>query len=306
MTDMHTPVGQPEPNTKEDRPVVFAHPSEDEFARILDFYRIKWLYEPRSFPLEWENEKPVEMFTPDFYLSELDLYVELTTMQQRLVTEKNRKLRRLRQLYPEVNIRLLYRRDYHRILAKYGYGPLAGADVGRFDRVLFSAQQVERRVGQLGRQISRDYAESHLLLVGVLKGMICFMADLMRRITVPLGVDFMAISHYESEGNGAVRIVKDLEQSVGGLDVLVVEDIVDTGMTLNYLLGYLSARQPRSLKVCILLDRRARRLVDIPLEYVGFEIPDEFVVGYGLDYEQKYRNLPFIAVLRPEEKGRKK
>jgi hypoxanthine phosphoribosyltransferase len=127
------------------------------------------------------------------------------------------------------------------------------------------------------------------------------MADLMRQISLPVAVDFMAISSYENENpdSGFVRILKDLDENIEGRDVLVVEDIVDTGMTLNYLLGYLQARRPASIKVCTLLDRRARRLVDVPIEYVGFEIPDEFVIGYGLDFGQIYRNLPFIATLRP-------
>lgn len=277
----------------------FAHPSEEEFARILDFYRIEWHYEPRSFPLIWEGNTAVEMFTPDFYLPDLDIYIELTTMKQSLVTNKNRKLRHLRELYPEINIKLLYKKDYHRLLAKYGYGPLGRAKVQGFESILFSEAQIQKRVRELGRQISQDYAGRPPLLVGVLKGVACFMADLMRAISLPLSVDFMAISAYGSDGDQAVRIVKDLDRSITGQHVLMIEDIVDTGMTLNYVLNYLSAHHPASLQVCSLLDKRPRRLVDVPLAYVGFQIPDEFVVGYGLDYHEEYRNLPFIAVLRP-------
>lgn len=282
------------------QPTRFAHPSEEEFARILDFYRIEWRYEPRSFPLIWEGNTAVEMFTPDFYLLELDLYVELTTMKQSLVTAKNRKLRHLKELYPEINIKLLYKRDYHRLLAKYGYGPLGRAKVQGFDSILFSEAQILKRVRELGRQISQDYAGRPPLLVGILKGMTCFMADLMRAISLPLAVDFMAISAYGANGDETVRIVKDLEHSIADRHVLLVEDIVDTGMTLNYVLNYLSAHKPASLEVCTLLDKRPRRLVDVPLAYVGFQIPDEFVVGYGLDYQEEYRNLPFIAVLKPQ------
>lgn len=277
----------------------FAHPSEEEFARILDFYRIEWQYEPRSFPLEWHGDTASEMFTPDFYLPDLGMYVELTTMKQSLVTNKNRKLRHLRELYPEINIKLLYKKDYHRLLAKYGYGPLSTAKVQGFDSILFSEVQIQKRVRELGRQISQDYANRPPLLVGILKGVACFMADLMRAISLPLAVDFMAISTYGSNGDEAVRIVKDLDRSIAGRHVLMVEDIVDTGMTLNYVLSYLTAHRPASLQVCTLLDKRPRRLVDVPLAYVGFQIPDEFVVGYGLDYQEEYRNLPFIAVLRP-------
>lgn len=291
------------PSVSSPAKVVFAHPSEEEFARILDFYRIQWQYEPRSFPLHWEGCPKVEMFTPDFYLPELDLYVELTTLKQSLVTTKNRKLRRVRQLYPHTNIKLLYRKDYHRLLAKYGYGPLGKAKVEALDRILLSAPQIQRRVSELGAEITTDYVGRRPLLVGVLKGVACFMADLMRSISLPLTIDFMAVSHYGDKAKGAVRIVKDLDESVTGCHVLMVEDIVDTGMTLHYVLNYLAGHKPASLEVCTLLDKRSRRLVDVPLKYIGFEIPDEFVVGYGLDFGEEYRNLGYIAALKPEAKG---
>ena len=278
--------------------VKFAHPSEIEFAHILDFYGVKWSYEPRSFPLRWDGDRIVEMFTPDFYLPDLDLYVELTTLRQKLVTEKNRKLRELRELYPDVNVKLLYKRDYHRLLAKYGYGPLAQGDIQTIDRVLIDAEQVQNRVAELGRQIALDYAGSQPVLVGVLKGVLCFMSDLMRQVSLPLSVEFMSISYFSGDKDG-VKVTKDLDGDITGQHVIMVEDIVDTGMTLNYLLNYLRTRDPASLKVCTLLDKRVRRLVDVPLDYVGFEIPDEFVVGYGLDYLEKYRNLSFIGVLKP-------
>jgi len=280
------------------RPATFAHPSEEDFARLLDFYCIEWLYEPRSFALRWEGGKIAEMFTPDFYLPELDIYVELTTLKQNLITEKNRKLRQLRELYPEVNVRLLTKSDFHKLLAKYGYGPLGEAKVEGVDRVLYSHAQIQRRVRTLARRISRDYGDERLVLIGVLKGVLCFMADLMQHLSLPVTVDFMAVSHYGGDGQ-VVRITRDLDSSIAGKHVLMVEDIVDTGMTLNYILGHLSAHNPASLRVCTLLDKRARRLLDLPLDYVGFEIPDEFVVGYGLDYKGEYRNLPFIGVLKP-------
>ena len=290
------------------RPSSFGHPSEEEFAKLLDFYRIEWLYEPRSFPLAWQNGKVVEMFTPDFYLPELDLYIELTTLKQSLITEKNRKLRRLRELDPEINIKLLNKSDYLRLLAKYGYGRLGGTKVKGIDLVLFSHTQIQRRVKALAKRISRDYMGKKLVLVGILKGVMCFMSDLMQHITLPLNVDFMAISYYGTDDESAVKITKDLDTSIAGLDVLMVEDIVDTGMTLNYVLNHLASHNPASLRVCTLLDKRVRRLIDVPLDYIGFEIPDEFVVGYGLDYHGEYRNLPFIGVLKPkliEEDGKK-
>ena len=290
------------------RPSSFGHPSEEEFAKLLDFYRIEWLHEPRSFPLARQDGKVVEMFTPDFYLPELDLYIELTTLKQSLITEKNRKLRRLRELYPDINIKLLNKNDYLRLLAKYGYGRLGGTKVKGVDRVLFSHTQIQRRVKSLAKRVSRDYMGRKLVLVGILKGVMCFMADLMQHITLPLNVDFMAISYYGTNNESAVKITKDLDISIAGLDVLMVEDIVDTGMTLNYVLNHLASHSPASLRVCTLLDKRVRRLVDVPLDYIGFEIPDEFVVGYGLDYHGEYRNLPFIGMLKPElieEEGKK-
>jgi len=281
------------------RPAEFAHPSEEEFAKLLDFYRIEWLYEPRSFPLRWNGGEIAEMFTPDFYLPELDLYIELTTLKQNLITEKNHKLRQLRELHPEVNIKLLTRNDFIKLLAKYGYGPLGEAKIEGVSRILYSHSQIQRRVKTLARHISRDYAGQRVVMVGILKGVVCFMADLMQHISLPVTLDFMAITYYGSEDQ-VVKITRDLDSSITGQHVLMVEDIVDTGMTLNYILSHLSAHNPASLRVCALLDKRARRLINVPIDYTGFEIPDEFVVGYGLDYKGEYRNLPFIGVLYPK------
>jgi hypoxanthine phosphoribosyltransferase len=277
-------------------PEPFAHPAEAELARILDFYGIRWEYEPHSFPLRWEGDRVVEAFTPDFYLPDLDLYVEVTTLRGGLNTEKNRKVRLLRQLYPQVMVKLLKRRDVFRLLAKYGYGPLGPDDMPELDRVLIPPQKLQERVAELAKAIEEDYRHLEPVLVGVLRGVICFMADLMRQLTIPITVDFLAISSYGQ--GGAVRILKDLDEDVRGRHVLLVEDIVDTGITLRKVLDHLEAKGPASLRVCALLDKRARRLVDIPLHYVGFEIPDEFVVGYGLDFRQRYRNLPFIAIVK--------
>lgn len=283
------------------RQVHFAHPSEEEFARLLDYYNIEWIYEPRSFPLEKRNQPASEMFTPDFYLPVLDLYVELTTMKQSLVTQKNRKLRRLKELYPEIKITLLYKNDYDRLLAKYGVGPLAQSRAHSLRRVLFTASEIDKRVRQIAAAISHDYEGQRPVLIGVQRGFLCFMADLMRQITVPLDIDFMAISYYGKGKETGVRVTKDVDTEIAGRHIILVEDIVDTGITLNYILNYLKSKNPASLKVCTLLDRRARRLVDIQLEYTGFEVPDEFVVGYGLDYREEYRNLPFIAIPEIDE-----
>ena len=169
--------------------------------------------------------------------------------------------------------------------------------------VLLTEEQIAAKVAELGKRISDDYAGRELTLVSVLKGSLPFMADLMRRITLPLRIDLMEVSSYggtSTESSGLVRILKDLSAPIDGRDVLLVEDIIDTGLTLNYLIRYLKGKNPNSIKVCSLLDKPARRLVEIPLDYVGFEIPDAFVVGYGLDYGEVYRNLRFVGVLRPE------
>ncbi len=169
--------------------------------------------------------------------------------------------------------------------------------------VLLTEEQIAGKVAELGQRISADYAGRELTLVSVLKGSLPFMADLMRRISLPLRIDLMEVSSYGgtgTESSGLVRILKDLSAPIEGRDVLLVEDIIDTGLTLNYLIRYLKGKNPRSIKVCSLLDKPARRLVEIPIDYVGFEIPDAFVVGYGLDFGEVYRNLRFVGVLRPE------
>ncbi|GAI82716.1 unnamed protein product, partial [marine sediment metagenome] len=168
----------------------FAHASEEEFVRILNFYNIEWVYEPRSFPLKWDGDRVTEMFTPDFYLPGLDFYIEITTLKQSLVTKKNRKLRQLQQLYPEVKIMLLHKNEYYRLLARYGCGPLAHTRARSISRILYSPAEIEGRVRALAEKISKDYIGQRPVMVGVQRGFICFMADLIRHITSPLDVDF--------------------------------------------------------------------------------------------------------------------
>lgn len=170
----------------------------------------------------------------------------------------------------------------------------------RIERVVLSEQEIQAAVAGMGAQISRDYAGLRPVLVGVLNGVALFMADLLRAISIPVAVDFMAISHYgAATKTGTVRIVKDLDESISDRHVLFVEDVIDTGLTLDYLLRTLRTRQPASLRVCVLFDRPYRRLINIPLDYRGLELPDEFVVGYGLDMNGYYRNLPFVATVQP-------
>src|ERR671933_746653 len=168
--------------------------------------------------------------------------------------------------------------------------------------ILVQADELEHRVRELGAEISRDYAGRDLVLVGVLKGAVFFLSDLMRHIEVPCEVDFMAVASYGSatDSSGVVRILKDLDAAIDGRNVLIVEDIVDSGLTLSYLLRTLQARHPRSLEVCALLTKPERRKVDLPIRYVGFEIPNRFAIGYGLDYAERFRNLPYVAALRED------
>src|SRR5215831_9298655 len=166
--------------------------------------------------------------------------------------------------------------------------------------VLFTEQQIQERVTALGAQISADYADGSLVLISVLRGSIFFATDLARHISLTLAMDFLSISSYGEGSEGVVRITKDLEENIAGKDVLLIEDIVDTGFTVRYLMRTLLSRNPRSVEICVLLDRRARRIIDLDLKYVGFEIPDKFIVGYGLDYKQQFRNLPYIGVIQPD------
>jgi hypoxanthine phosphoribosyltransferase len=172
--------------------------------------------------------------------------------------------------------------------------------------ILLTEEQISTRVAELGSRISADYQGRTLTLVSVLKGSLPFMADLMRAIDLPLRIDLMEVSSYggaTTESSGLVRILKDLSASIAGEDVLIVEDIIDTGLTLNYLIRYLRGKNPATLRICTLLDKPARRLVEIPVDYIGFQIPDQFVIGYGLDYGEVYRNLRYVGVLKPEVYG---
>jgi hypoxanthine phosphoribosyltransferase len=176
------------------------------------------------------------------------------------------------------------------------YGPLS-ADI---QDILLTPEQIQQRINELGQTIRQDYAGRNPLLIGVLKGVLFFMADLLRAVPIPLEVDFLAVASYspETRSRGKVRLVKDLEADISGRHLLFVEDVIDTGLTLNYLLSTLRARQPASLEVCVLFDKPEKRLIDIPLKYKGFNLPDQFVVGYGLDYHERYRNLPFVGILK--------
>ena len=169
-------------------------------------------------------------------------------------------------------------------------------------RVLLSEDEIREKVRELGGKITADYKNSNLMLVTVLKGAVVFLADLMRQIDVPAEIDFMVVSSYGSgvKSSGVVKIVKDLDVPLAGKDILIVEDILDSGLTLSYIKELLESRGPRSIRIATLLDKPSRRKVALQADYIGFSVPDEFVIGYGLDYDEKYRNLPYIGILKPE------
>lgn len=168
--------------------------------------------------------------------------------------------------------------------------------------ILFSEEVLKEKIKQLGEEITKDYGGKELTLVGVLKGASIFMSDLIRNIRIPVKIDFIAVSSYglTTESSGVVKIMKDLDDSIEDKHVLIVEDIIDTGLTLHYLCENLLSRKPKSLKICTLLDKPERRKIDIPVDYKGFDIPDEFIVGYGIDYAENYRNLPYVGILKRE------
>ncbi|CDZ23825.1 Hypoxanthine-guanine phosphoribosyltransferase [[Clostridium] cellulosi] len=168
--------------------------------------------------------------------------------------------------------------------------------------ILLTKEEIEKKVAELGEKISEDYKDKNLLLVGILKGCVVFMSDLMKHITIPARIDFMSVSSYGAgvKSSGVVKIIKDLDNPIQGYDVLIVEDILDSGLTLHYIIDLLKSRNPNSIRICTLLDKPYSRKVEVKTDYCGFEIPDKFVIGYGLDYAEKYRNLPFVGVLKPE------
>jgi len=181
---------------------------------------------------------------------------------------------------------------------------IAGYDLLAKDllETFLTTEEIAARTSDLGEQISADYSGKNPIMVGALKGVMCFMADLVRAVTIPMEVDFMAVSSYSSEerDRGVVRVIKDLDLPITDRHIIFVEDVIDTGLTLNYLLRSLRARGPASLEICALLNKPTRRLIDFPIRYKGFDLPDYFVVGYGLDYAEKYRNLPYIGILKPD------
>ncbi|MDQ3044430.1 MAG: hypothetical protein M3R06_04660, partial [Chloroflexota bacterium] len=282
---------------------VFAHPAEHAFSRILSFYGIRWAYEPTTFALAWMADgRPLEMLTPDFFLPDQRLYIELTTMRQALVTRKNGKVRRLRQLYPNVRIKLLYRRDLLRLLACY-QAPERSALRSRPGELLFDVARIQARVDELARAIATDFAVSPETEPLVLLRMGCGAAQFQAALSAALkkhGVahdsDWLGLTRYRAAGNGrGVRVQRPPRLPLAGRKVLLIDSVVSTGLSLGFVQTWLRRQGVGEVSICALLDRRAARLVDVPLRYVGFDAPNEVLVGFGLSLRQQYRDLPGIA-----------
>lgn len=292
----------------------FAHPAEQDLARILSFYRIRWVYEPATFHLEVrEDGLPAEQITPDFYLPDHDLFIELTTMRQRLVTRKNRKIRRLREIFPTMRIKLLYRRDYDRLVGAYP-APDHMVDP-RIGETVIAAELVQRRVAELAREIvdagarlsvstgvARHRIAAPLHMIGLGAGSRQALADMaaqMSRLACNVTTDQLVVSRYDGAGDGErVRIGEPLGAPVAGRDVILLADIVSSGLSLVYVTNWLRAMGARSVRVCALLDRSDARIIDVPLDFVGFQAPDRVLAGYGLSSYPQFRDLPFIAALQ--------
>ncbi len=295
----------------------FAHPAEEDLARIFSFYRIQWIYEPTTFHLKYrEDGRPAEQITPDFYLPDHDLFIELTTMRQRLVTRKNRKIRRFREIFPSVQIKLLYRKDYDRLVGAYP-SPDHFTDP-QIGKTVIGASDIQARISELATEIltSSGQLATHsdpgdddptptLHLIGVGSGTQQVLADLASRLDLldcHVTTDRLMLSRY---GNGhdeeQVCIGQAIKTPVTGRDVVLVADIISSGLSLVYVVDWLHSKGARSVRICTLLDRTDARIIDIPLDFVGFRAPDEVLVGYGLSSCPQYRDLPYIASLLEAE-----
>lgn len=283
----------------------FAHPAERDFAAILSYYRVRWSYEPTSFPLEWsEDGRATELFTPDFYLPDLRLYVELTTMRQRLVTRKNRKLRRLRELYPDIRIKLLYRRDYHQFIDLYLRvdGEREPSIPGK---VFVSGEAIATRIEELASEIAASDlnvpAGEPLLIVVAAAGADRFAAllgDALSERAVAVEWERVRLTRVNRENQpGQVRLRKRPEVDPRGRRVLVLTDVVNTGFSTAYLSRWFQREGARNVAICAMLDRAEARLVEVPLRFTGFAAPNELLVGFGLSLRPQYAHLDAIHAL---------
>lgn len=283
----------------------FAHPAEVELARLLTFYGVRWGYEPTTFAVRWGSDgRPEEFVTPDFFLPDHDLYLELTTMRQRLVTRKNRKFRLLRETYPNVRVRLLYLRDFERLQDLYRP---SGADrEARIGSILFAERDVEARIVELAHQLIEAWrgkaaSERGLrpLLVGVGGGSDRFLTSLgqnIRALGVPVDLDRVALTTIAREpGPSRVRVSRAPSAPLSGRSITVVQEVLSTGLSATFLAAWLRRHGASGVAICALMDREAARVVDVPTACRGFVAPDVALAGYGLTRRREYRDLPFIA-----------
>lgn len=283
----------------------FAHPAEVELARLLTFYGVRWAYEPTTFALRWGSDGLPEQFvTPDFYLPDHDAYLELTTMRQRLVTRKNRKFRLLRERYPNVRARILYLRDFERL--QHAYSLAAPPREVQIRQVLFSEREVEARIAELAIDLidrwqvraSDDRGERPVLL-GIGQGSVRFLSSLsdnIRAYGVAVDVDSVDLTAMGSQPAGSrVRLARTPIASISGRTVVLVQEVLSTGLSAVFLDSWLRGRGAAGVEVCALLDRRAARILDVPVACRGFDAPDILLTGYGLTRWSEFRDLPFIA-----------
>jgi bifunctional protein TilS/HprT len=288
----------------------FAHPAEAELAKILTFYRIRWFYEPTSFELTWADDgRATESFTPDFYLPDFNLYIELTTMRQSLVTRKNRKLRQLRARYPGVRIKLLYRRDIQWLLSMYdeSWDERRALSVGE---PLISGDEISARIEAMAGEYAalnselldeEDDQSDPLLLIGLDPGGMTLrrhLANALREEGVRVDEDRMSMTRYSSPmGRKSVRLTRAPKLRVAGRDVMIVVDVVSSGLSLGYLVNWLWRHGARKVEVCALFSRTHARIIDHPVRLIGFEAPNRKIVGFGLGACAAHRRLPFVATL---------
>ena len=283
----------------------FAHPAEIELARLLTFYGLRWAYEPTMFAVRWGRDgRPVEFVTPDFYLPDHDLYLELTTMRQRLVTRKNRKFRLLRETYPNVRVRLLYQRDFKRL--RDVYGPSRDERDARVGPILHAERDVEKRIAEIAHQLIEAWGDrvasgrgQRPLLVGVGSGSERFLASLgenIRRLGVPVDLDRVALtSPAAGPGPSRVRVSQPPRCSLAGRSVTLVQEVLSTGLSATFLRAWMHRHGAAAVETCALMDREAARVVDVPLVCRGFTVPDVAVAGFGLARRHQFRDLPYIA-----------
>ena len=282
----------------------FAHQAERDFSAILDYYRVRWAYEPTSFPLVWgEDGRPAEMFTPDFYLPDHRLYIEMTTMRQSLVTRKNRKLRRLRELYPDIRIKLLYRRDYLQLVDVF-LRPLGGGRDETPGKVVFDVETISKRLDELAGEIAaaeRDEAYGPLVVLVASAGAERFANDLRARLAaegVELEWDVVRLSRARADYRaGHARLRERPKINLANRRVLLVTDVVSTGLSMDFLIRWLVRQQVRETAIATLLNRPDARITPVPVKFSAFIAPNDLVVGYGLHLRRRFADLNYIATL---------